>query len=303
MKVLITTTTFAQYDKKPLDLLKDNKIIYTLNPYKKALTEKEVKTLLEEGAYDGVVAGTEPLTKAVLENADKLKVISRVGVGLDGVDLSAAKELNIKVYNTPGILTDSVAELTLGLILSCLRKISLMDREMRSGQWRKKMGFLFKGKTIGIIGFGQIGKRVAQLAKVFGAKIIFYDVKNIKSKSFLKVSLPDLYKKSDIISIHSSAKAKLITKSAISKMKKDAILINTSRGSAVDEQDLYDGLKSGKICFAGLDVHSKEPYSGKLLKLDNIVFTPHVGSYAKEARIEMEIAAVKNLLKGFKQKI
>lgn len=300
MKIFISTTTFAKYSKEPLNILKRHGLDYSMNPCGRKLKEAEIGDILGKNSYAGLIAGTEPLTRKVLKTAGSLKAISRVGVGLDNVDLEAAKKQSIKVRNTPSVLIDSVAELTIGLILCCLRRIASGDRNIRKNVWKKEMGLLFKGKTLGIIGFGRIGKRVAQMAKVFGLKILFYDIKRLKLKTCEQVSLNRLLKESDIISIHSSAKDLLISEKEISKMKKGTVLINTSRGTAVDEQGLYKALKTGKISVAAMDVFNSEPYSGKLRELENVVLTPHVGSYAREARIMMEIEAVKNLIKDLK---
>lgn len=300
MKVFISTTTFAKYSKEPLSILKKHGLDYGMNPYGRKLKEAEIGDILKENSYAGLIAGTEPLTGKVLKAAGSLKAISRVGVGLDNIDLEAAKKQNIKVRNTPSVLIDSVAELTIGLILCCLRRITSADRNIRRNVWKKEMGLLLKGKTLGIIGFGGIGKRVAQMAKVFGLKVLFHDIKRLKLKAYEQVSLDRLLEESDIISIHSSTKDLLISKKEISKMKRGAVLINTSRGTAVDEQDLYKALKTGKISVAAMDVFNNEPYSGKLRELENVVLTPHVGSYAMEARIMMEIEAVKNLIKDLK---
>lgn len=293
MKVFISTTTFAEYSQSPLNLLKERKVDFELNSSNKKLSEEEIKGILSTGAYSGLIAGTEPLTQKVLESAKNLKVISRVGVGMDNVDLETAKRLKIKVFNTPDVLTDAVAELTLGLMLCCLRKISLQDRDIRNGVWKKQMGQLLKGKRVGLIGFGRIGQRVGQLVNAFGARIIFYDIKNEKS-----ATLEELIRSADIISIHVGSKDSLIGEKEIELMKQGVILVNTSRGAAINEKDLLDGLKSGKILAAGLDVFESEPYSGQLKNLDNVVMTAHAGSYAKEARIAMEIEAVENLLNG-----
>jgi len=301
MKIFISTSSFAKYDKGPLKALKKNRIKYTLNPYKRRLTRDEIFKILKKGQYNGLIAGTEPLSGDVLQEVSPLKVISRVGVGLDNVDLKRARALNIKVYNTPYVLIDSVSELTIGLILSGLRKITSMDKDMRKKRWNKEMGLLLCGKTLGLIGFGKIGRRVAGLAHLFGAKIHYYDIKTIKNTKYKQVSLKKLLKTSDIVSIHASSTKRFITKNAISNMKNGAILVNTSRGSVIDEEALYKALKSGKIAMACLDVFNSEPYSGKLAKLNNVVLTPHIGSYAREARVEMEKEAVGNLIKGFKK--
>ncbi|MBF0489151.1 MAG: phosphoglycerate dehydrogenase [Candidatus Omnitrophica bacterium] len=299
-KVFIATTTFAEDDPSLLKTLVKAKISPTMNPYGRRLSEIEITDILVKGQYDGLLAGLEPLTEVVLTQAKSLKVISRVGVGMDNIDQVAAKKLGIKVFNTPGVLTDAVAELTLGLILAALRKISLLDRKMRAGVWDKQMGALLKGKTVGIVGFGHIGTRVADLVLAFGAKVIFTDVRKLKKAKAKQVSLAQLIKLADIISLHCSGKEALIGEKEIQAARTNVIIINTARGSLIDEKLLLEGLSSGKIACAGLDVFSEEPYKGELLKQDNVILTPHVGSYAKEARILMEAMAVENLIQGLK---
>jgi len=302
MKVFISTTTFGQYSSEPLRLLKEAGISYTLNPYNRKVTETEIKDILKENDYQGLIAGTESLTKEVLGESEALKVISRVGAGVDNIDLTTAKELNIKIYNTPDAVTDAVAELTIGLILSCLRRINLCDKNIRKGIWKKEMGLLLKGKTLGIVGFGRIGGRVADIAKPFGLEVIFYDIQKIKALSARQVSLKELLESSDIVTIHASGRATIVTKKDMGLMKKGAILVNVARGGMVDEDALYDALASSRISSAALDGFAEEPYRGKLIELDNVLLTPHIGSYAKEARIRMESEAVKNLIKGLNEK-
>jgi D-3-phosphoglycerate dehydrogenase len=253
--------------------------------------------LLDEDEYLGIIAGTEPITAKVMSNSS-LKVISRVGVGLENVDLEAAKELGIKVFNTPEGVTEAVTELTVGLILNSLRRLNLCDRRIREGKWEKKMGNLFRGKLLGIIGFGRIGQKVAEISRCFDAKVIFHDIANIESSFARQVSLDYLLENSDIISIHVSGKDEVLSREKLSKTKNGVILINTSRGEAVDENKLYEMLKVGKIAYAGIDVFKSEPYKGRLAELDNVILTPHIGSYALEARILMELSAVKNLIEG-----
>ncbi|MDP2939758.1 MAG: phosphoglycerate dehydrogenase [Candidatus Omnitrophota bacterium] len=299
MKVFISASTFAQLSKEPLKLLKDKRLEFKLNPFKRRLSEQEICLFLKDDNYVGLIAGTEQITKKVLCNANSLKVISRVGVGLDNIDLKTTKKFKIKIFNTPDVLTDSVAELTMGLILCALRRISLMDRNMKRKIWNKEMGFLLKDKILGIIGFGKIGKKVSRLAKAFGSKVIYYDLKRFKpNKSAEKVTFSNLLKNSNIISIHCSGKNRIISNNEINKMKQGVILINTSRGTAIDENALNKGLATGRVSFAALDVFNSEPYRGRLSSLNNVILTPHVGSYAKEARIRIEIEAVNNLLKG-----
>jgi D-3-phosphoglycerate dehydrogenase len=253
---------------------------------------------------DGLIAGTEPLTKMVLDSNKKLKVISRLGVGMDNVDIEAAKARSIKVYNTPNGPTDAVAELTLGLLLNVLRQIGSMDRNIRRGVWKKQMGNLLLDKKVGIIGFGRIGRRLAQLLAPFNCKISFYDpyFSAGAQKDALQVkTLEELIKTSDIISLHlpySKENHYLLDRKRIEAMNTGAVLINASRGKLVDEKALLDGLTKGNIAGAGFDAFEDEPYKGPLCQLDNVVLTPHIGSYAKESRVQMETDAVNNLLKG-----
>ncbi|MBW2003748.1 MAG: phosphoglycerate dehydrogenase [Deltaproteobacteria bacterium] len=298
MKIVITTSSFAAYDRSPLDELKKNQIEYTINPYGRKLTSSEVINLAKDA--DGLVAGTEPLNEEVLENLPELKVISRCGAGLDNVDLEKAKELSIKVYSTPYGPTLAVAELALGLMLDLLRKITAMDRELRKSVWKKQMGSLLTGKKVGIWGFGRIGQKVAQLLAPLGVEIAYYDIRTVEGAIPLK-SKNELLSWADIITLHCSANADgkyTIGETELKLMKDNAWLINASRGGLVDETALYSALQKGKLAGAALDVFENEPYTGPLCELDNVILTPHIGSYARESRIEMEMQAVRNLING-----
>ncbi|MBI4707953.1 MAG: phosphoglycerate dehydrogenase [Candidatus Omnitrophica bacterium] len=307
MKVLITTGSFAGFDKRPLDMLTDNGYEVIMNPFKRKITKDEALKLYQ--GIDGVIAGTEFIDSKVMGSAVNLKVISRCGAGLDNVDLSYAKDKGIKVFNTPDAATDPVAELTLGLILSLLRQIPFSDRSLRLGVWEKQMGRLLAKKIVGIIGFGRIGRRLAELLKGFGVKIVYNDpfMQSLDKEyaTFEALSLTELLKNSDIVTLHlsySKANSSLIGEKELALMKETAFLLNISRGGIIDEEALYAALKTKKISGAALDVFENEPYNGKLKELDNVILTPHVGSYALEARIEMEIAAAKNLILGLEGK-
>ncbi len=297
MKVFISTSSFGVIDKTPLDMLSEHGLEYELNPLKRTLTQDEILFFLGNGNYQGIIAGVEPLNEIVLSKASNLKVISRVGVGLDNVDLATARKLGIKVYTTPGALIDSVAELTVGLILNALRKISFQDKELKDGVWKKRMGSLLKGKKVGIIGCGRIGMRVAEILNFMGADIMVCDVRKILSP-FPQVVLEYLIRQADIITLHASRGKSILTKEKISQLKRGVIIVNTARGELIDEDALVQALKDGQVSWACLDVFRKEPYQGPLRKLDNVTLTPHIGSYAKEARSQMEVEAVRNLLKG-----
>jgi len=297
MKVFVSTSSFAKDDSRPMNLLKEAGLEVYTNSYCRKLSEDEIMDFLHDVDY--LIAGTEPLTKRVLESAKRLKVISRCGTGLDNVDIKAADKLGIKVYNTPYGPTQSVAELTIGLIFDMLRRISKMDRDVRSGVWEKYTGNLLSGKKVGIIGFGKIGQKVAELLMPFGCEIVCYDIRTEDKELKIKIaSLDEILRTSDIISIHVSSKGQIIGREEFKKIKKGAWIINVSRGGVIDESELYKALKKGHLSGAALDVFEQEPYAGPLKELDNVILTPHIGSYAKEGRINMEIEAVKNLLDG-----
>lgn len=303
MKVVINTSTFGTIDRKPLDLLEKEKINYSLNPFKRQLTAEEVVEICKDSV--GIIAGTEPLTKDVLSKLNKLKVISRCGAGMDNVDLFYAKEKGIKVGFTPFGPTVAVAELTIGLILTLLRQKYLMNEQLKSGQWNKVMGNLLYGKNVGIIGFGRIGRKVSELLSVFGVRIAYNDLqKNEGFEDICYKDLDDLLGWSDIVCVHVSKSNEtryILDEKEFSLMKKGSWLVNCSRGGVVNEQSLYESLVSGRLSGAAIDVFEKEPYCGPLINLKNVVLTPHIGSYAKEARVEMEIEAVNNLINGLKE--
>ena len=298
--ILATTSSFAKVFPEVLKLIESNGLSIVFNPFERKLNEEELSNLLQEYKPVGMLAGTEPITRSTLDKAKNyLRVISRVGVGWDNVDRDFAEKIGIRVYRTHGVLTRAVAELTIGLILSALRYISTNDRLVRQGRWQKTMGGLLYGKTVGIIGFGNIGQRVGELVNAFGAKVIYHDLEEITLSWAQAVSLPELLTQAEIITIHASGKDKIIGKEELGKLcNREVILVNTARGGLIDEGDLQECLKEGRINFACLDVFEDEPYSGPLCSLDNVILAPHIGSYAKEARVLMERTAVDNLLKG-----
>ncbi len=308
MKILITTSSFGSYDNTPLNKLKEEGFELVTNPFGRTLSMHDALKLYTAD-IDGVIAGTENITSEVIDSAKNLKVISRCGIGLDNVDMETAMTRKIKVFNTPEPVVDAVAELTLGLILCALRNVALNDRNIRNGIWNKAMGSLLKEKTLGIVGLGNIGKRLTELVRPFGLRVLAYDKKidnDFAVKSGVKYTdLEALLSESDIVSLHlplTDETKGMFNRDRISSMKPGALLINTSRAAVIDEDALVDALKHKKIKGAALDVFEKEPYNGPLTKLNNVILTPHIGSYAKEARIRMEIEAAKNLITGLTEK-
>ncbi|MFC1752277.1 hydroxyacid dehydrogenase [Thermoproteota archaeon] len=246
-----------------------------------------------------IVRSRTQITKEVIFAGKNLKVIGRAGVGLDNIDLKAAKDAGIIVYNTPDALTNAVAELVFGLMLSLSRGICIGDSNLKQGKWLKSQlkGFELKDKVLGIIGLGRIGKRVSAIASAFGMKVLFNDVIEIPKKVIEQLNIEfttvdDVLAKSDYITLNipfTPATKHYISKKELSKMKKTAYLINASRGAVVDEKALLESLMNNDIQGAALDVFEIEPPKrNDLLLLPNVVCTPHIGAQTKEAQ---EVAA------------
>lgn len=300
-KILIGPSSFAATDKEPMERLLKAGYEIIDNPYKRKLTKEELFHLLTEDVI-GIIAGLEPLDREVMGKSN-LKVISRVGSGLSNVDLKGAEELKIKVFSTPQGPTEAVAELTIGAMLCVMRMITQMDQALHNGQWNKKIGYQIQGKTIAIIGFGRIGKRVAELLIPFGVKIIVVDpyLTVLSNPDYKLMSLNEALTMSDIISIHSSGENCILGENEFSIMKKGVFILNVARGSLVSEEALIKSLDEEKVSGAWLDTFKQEPYQGPLSKYPNVVLTPHVGSYTAECRKSMEMEAVENLLQGLKR--
>ena len=298
MKIAITTSSFAKFSDEPLRLLREAGVEYVMNTTGRALTEDEAIAILDGCA--GIAAGTEPLTRRVMDACPGLKVISRCGTGMDSVDRVAADEKGIAVCNTPDGPTLAVAELTLGYALDLMRQVTRMDRELREGTWKKRMGNLLHGKKVGIVGFGRIGRATARLFEAFGAEVAYSDpYADVATNT--RLELDALMAWADMISLHCSKPAgggHLIDARRLGLMRTGSWLINAARGGLVDETALHAALSSGQLAGAAIDVFEQEPYTGPLRELPNVILTPHVGSYAKEARIRMETDTIINLLKA-----
>ena len=242
-----------------------------------------------------IVRSRTKITKDMIEKANKCQIIARVGVGLDNIDQAAAKEKNIRVINAVEGAMNAVAELVIGLMLSLAREIPRADREVRNGNWIKKelMGTELRGKYLGIVGLGNIGKRLGRLARALNMNIIGYDVVPIDEEfssevGLMKADLGTLLASSDYVSLHVpllDSTKHLINAEKMSTMKNTSRIINTSRGGVIDEDALYEFLKDGKLGGAALDVFEVEPAtSNKLASLPNFISTPHMGAQTKEAQ-------------------
>lgn len=273
------------------EILQKNGLKITYEP---EITPDQIKEKISN--FDIVVVRSRTkITKEMIERATQCKIIARVGVGLDNIDVDAAKAKNIRVINAVEGAMNAVAELVLGLMLSMAREIPRADREIRNGKWLKKelMGIELSGKYLGIVGLGNIGKRLAKLARGLNMNVIGFDVMPIaddfsRDVGLIKADIDTLLSSADFISFHvplTDATHHLVNAKRISTMKKTAYIINTSRGEIIDEDALYDALKEGRIAGAALDVFEKEPAVGnKLTTLPNIVCTPHIGAQTKEAQ-------------------
>ncbi len=301
-KILVTPRTFGKADPVPMQMLKEAGCEVISNPYGRLLTEEEISELIQD--VDGIIVGLDPLNASVLSKAERLKAISKYGVGVNNIDLEYATERGIIVANTPGANSLAVAELAIGLMFAVSRRICVSDRNIRQGKWQQYPGLQIKGKTIGLIGTGQIGRHTGELARGLGMEVICFDLypneewaESIDAKY---VTLQEIITDADFISIHvplTDDTYHLISSKELDQMKPSAAIINTARGGIIDEQALYEALKDGKIAGAGLDVFETEPLTdSKLLELDNVVLTSHIGAHTREATENMGRLAAANLL-------
>jgi len=279
-----------------------------MSPRDRQLTREELVS--EVGDVDAVIVGGEKIDDGIFEAARNLKVVSRFGVGYDNVNVDAATRRGILVTYTPGVLSDAVAELTMGLVLCLSRSLLSADAFLRSGEWHRGGRFPLMmdlvGKELGLVGLGRIGSEVARRAKAFGMRLLYYDlIRNPRLEEGLQIAylpLEELLRLSDFVSIHvalTDRTRKMIGSRELSLMKKTAYLVNTSRGGVVDQAALYEALKDRRIAGAALDVFEREPVPADdpLLKLENVVVVPHIGSATVETRRKMAITAAENVVR------
>ena len=273
------------------EILEKNGLKITYEP---EITPEQISEKIEN--FDVVIVRSRTkLTKDLIEKASKCKIIARVGVGLDNIDQNTAKQKGIRVINAVEGAMNAVAELVIGLMLSLAREIPRADREVRNGNWIKKelMGTELRGKYLGIVGLGNIGKRLGRLARALNMNIIGFDVVPIddefsKEVGLMKTDIDTLLASSDYVSLHVpllDSTKHMIDSTKMASMKNTARIINTSRGGVIDEEALYEALKNGQLGGAALDVFEVEPAtSNKLATLPNFISTPHMGAQTKEAQ-------------------
>jgi len=292
MKIVVGASSFAAQSNKAIDLLLNKGVEVVKNPYGRKLTPEE--TIAHLKGADGILAGLETLDEAVLSKADSLKAITRIGIGMENVDLDYAKSRGIKISNTPSGPTEAVAEMTVAALLSIGRQIIPSNDDMHKGIWKKRIGFSLNGLRVLIIGYGRIGQRVGEMLKAFNADVIVYDpAKEGHTIDLLKSMLSE----ADAITLHASGKDEILTAELIEAMKTGVVLLNSARGGLVCEDALYKALKTGEISHYWGDVFPQEPYNGKLLECENAILTPHIATYSRQCRESMETEAVLNIMK------
>ena len=311
-KVLVTSRSFGSISDEPKRILEDAGFEITFKG--KDLKLEEFEAIIPE--YDALIIGAHAFRPEVMERCGNLKLICKHGAGLDNIDLPAAKAQGITVTNAPGTNSNAVADLTFGLMLSCARRISAAERGVRRGEWKTVIGHDVYGKTLGIMGFGAIGKCVARRAKGFSMKILAYDpfVKEVPEEFRGSVELfedpNDVIRSCDYLSMHlplTDETRNMISAKEMGEMRKGAVILNTSRGGIVNEEDLYEALQSGQIAAAAMDVVVSEPMpkDHPLLTLDQVVVTPHIGMYSEEAINAVSMICAENaaaLLTGAEMK-
>ncbi len=306
-KVLITTVPFAQRDKLPIKLLEQAGVEFAINPLGRKLREDELAEMI--GDYEVLIAGTEAITSKVIARAKRLKLISRVGVGLDSVDLLAAKQAGILVSYTPDAPAPAVAELTIGFIFSLLRNIQSANMQMHRGEWNRYFGRRITDVVVGVIGAGRIGERVLEtLVPLNPRKILVNDLRGdvVLMNKFPNVKFvekSEIFRDADLLTLHiplTDITKDMIRYEHLKSMKSDAMIINTSRGGIINEHDLIRALREGHLSGAAIDVFEQEPYIGELIEIERCLLTSHMGSMSIDCRTRMEIEATEEAVRYFR---
>jgi D-3-phosphoglycerate dehydrogenase len=292
MKIVIAD----QMEKEVVELIKGiGEVVYRPKELKASVSDADAL----------IVRSATIVNKDLLDAAMNLKIVARAGVGLDNIDQGECEKRGIKVLNTPGASRNAVAELALGLIICTMRNVQKAHLQMKNKNWDKKhlIGHEIEGKTLGIIGYGRIGSAVGRKAAALGMNIISYNPPPRHEDEIVLYieDLDEFLGKSDVISLHTiltEDTRHMINAKTIANMKDGVFIINTARGALIDEDALYDACKSGKVAGAAIDVYEEEPYSGKLLELDNVYFTPHLGAGTKEAQMRIGEELVERIKKG-----
>jgi D-3-phosphoglycerate dehydrogenase len=301
-KILVATRSFGSTSSKPWDLLTNAGCEIIKADMSQKMTEERLIDLLQDA--DGAIIGVVPMSAHVMKHAPNLKVVSMHGVGVDHIDLMAAAEKGVVIANCLGVNDQSVADLTIGLMISVARDIPSVDKVVRSGGWGAHAGSELWKKTLGLVGQGRIGRGVAKRALGFEMRVLAYDP-YVQAESLEQgvslVRLDEVLQSADIVSLHAALSDEthhMIGETQLRSMKPSAYLINTSRGALVDEKALYTALVEKQIAGAALDVYDTEPpKSSPLLELENVVVTPHIGAHTRESIERVGMMAAENVLR------
>ena len=303
MKVLTTPRSYGKTDPQVFDMLREAGLEVVRNDTGGILDKETIKAMLAD--CDGVIVGVDPMDAEVIAAAPKLKAIAKYGVGVDNIDLDAAKARGIKVSRTVGANSEAVADYAMALILAVARKTVLIDRQCRKGDWKKITTRDVTGGTIGILGLGAIGKNVAQRAQGFGMTVMAYDPfwpeEYAREHHIARADPDEIYARCDVISLHlplTPETENIIGAAELAKMKPDAILVNTARGGLIDENALLDALEAGRLYGAGIDAFSSEPPKDpRWFTLDNVVLGSHCAASTSGASRNMGRMATANLIR------
>lgn len=289
--------SFGKFDRRPVDLLAENGMeVRFADPY--APTDEDI------AVADVFVAGVSPINDDIMARAPRLRLIAKHGVGIENIDLSAARDRGIDVTNMPGAGTHAVAELVFAHILAAARGLVRVDRQVRRGAWPAEIGIGLRGRVLGIVGTGRIGQAVGEIGRGFGMRLVAYDP--FPSEDFVASGadyrpLPEVLRAADVVTLHvplTPDTRHLIGAEELRQMKPSAILVNASRGATVDEDALVEALVNGELAGAGLDVHETEPTPNtRLLQLDSVTVTSHVGAYTMDSLAEVSAATAENILR------
>jgi D-3-phosphoglycerate dehydrogenase len=309
LNVLVTPRSFGAHSAEPYDLLAGGGLTVIRNPHGRIMAKDEM--IAHIGDADAVIVGVDPLDRDVLERAPRLKVIAKYGVGTDNIDMACAAERGIKVTTTAGANTEAVADYTFALLLAAARKVVPIDRACREGDWRKTTAVDVNGRTLGLLGLGQIGKAVVRRARGFGMRVLAYDA--VRDEAFAAAggvvyadSADEILREADFVSLHvplTDATRHMIGSREFGLMKRTAVLVNTARGGLIDEGALLEALAGGRIWGAGIDVFEKEPPDNReLLELDNLVIGSHCAASTVQAVDNMGMMASRHVLQHLRDR-
>jgi D-3-phosphoglycerate dehydrogenase len=300
IRVAWSPSSFCTVNDAPLRLLERVGIEVVANPYGRRLTADEAIAHLQN--IDGLIAGLEPLTRDVLGKAPRLRAVARVGIGIDNVDLVAARELGIAVSNTPEAPSAAVAELTIAAALALTRGLVSANAAMHGGRWEKATTTGLRGLVCLVVGYGRIGKAVGRAMQALGAQVLVADPE-FRAEDGVEVehvSLEDGLARAQLISLHAAGRNQILGTAEFASMRPGVLLLNSARGELVSEKAVVVALEGGKLGGAWFDVFWDEPYQGPLTGFPQVLLTPHLGTYTEACRTEMEMQAVQNLLRDLR---